>query len=671
MNLSELARRLSTTTQELREKLPALGFDIGARAIKVDDHVAQQITEKWSEVKRKERVQEKFAKQLGEPTEEVAAPVAQVAVKMVALPPVVTVRDFAERLNLPLTSVIRELMKSGILATVNDRIDYNTAAIVAEDLGQTAEPEEKKDSAQDMAMLDRLQEVIASEDKENLRPRPPVVVVMGHVDHGKTKILDSIRKTHVMEGEAGGITQHIGAYQVEKKGRKITFIDTPGHEAFTVMRSRGAKVADIAILVVAADDGVQPQTKEAINIIQAAKLPFVVALNKIDKAEANLDRVKTQLAELGLNPEDWGGKTIMVPVSARAGTNIDQLLEMVLLVADLEKEKIMANPARLAIGTVIESHVDKGAGPVATVLVQSGTLKTGDLLGVRGIFYGRVKIMKDWKGEIIKEGNPGQPVVVLGFKVAPAVGDIAEVSALQATLEQKRMRVASEAPTRVVKAKEEEAHKVTLNIVLKTDVLGSLEAILGMFEKLEHIEVGVKVIGKGLGSVTDADVSQAAAGNGMVFGFNVPVTTMAENVGREKNVEIKRYTIIYDLYDEIRARLETLLPKETFITELGKLEVRGVFRRESGMTIAGGIVTEGKLSAGAKLRIARGEEYIGEGSIMEVQSGKQTAKEVRGGQECGIKIQSKIKLEIGDRLEAYIEETRIRSLVLEGENNKK
>src|SRR3989338_303171 len=299
--------------------------------------------------------------------------------KDVTLPSVIVVRDLAGRLNLPVTRVIQELMRAGILASQNERLDYETAAIIAEELGFAAKAEDvKTDTHEQVQAQDRMREIMEKESTENLVARPPVIVVMGHVDHGKTKTLDAIRSTNVMGGEAGGITQHIGAYQVVKKDRNITFIDTPGHEAFTVMRSRGAKVADIAIIVVAADDGVQPQTKEALSIIQAAKLPFIVALNKIDKSEANLDRVKTQLAELGLNPEDWGGKTIMVPVSARVGTNIDQLLEMVLLVADLEKEKIMANPARRAIGTVIESHVDKGAGSVATVLVQSGTLRIGD-----------------------------------------------------------------------------------------------------------------------------------------------------------------------------------------------------------------------------------------------------------------------------------------------------
>ncbi len=664
MNFSELARRLRTSTQELREKLPALGFDIGGRAIKVDDFVAQKIMEKWSELRRKERVQEKFAQQLGAASGEEGSGSEAKIKRTIELPAVITVRDFASRLELPLTLVIRELMKSGILATLNDRLDYETAVIVAEDLGLTARPEEKKESAEKIIGLDRLAETLSEEKEENLESRPPVVVVMGHVDAGKTRILDAIRKTHVMEGEAGGITQHIGAYQVEKNGRKITFIDTPGHEAFTVMRSRGAKVADIAILVVAVDAGVQPQTKEAINIIQAAKLPLVVALNKVDRPEANLEKTKTQLSESGLVPEDWGGKTIMAPVSAKLGQGLDQLLDMVMLVADLEKENIRANPRRLALGTVIESHIDKGAGPVATILVQTGTLRPGDILGLGGIFYGRVRIMKDWKGEVKTEAGPGEPVMVIGFKIAPNVGDIVEVAREINELEVKKLSRRAEIDRQVTisKPKEEEADRPALNLVLKTDVLGSLEAIMGLLEKLEDVRVGIRVIGKGLGSVTDSDILAAEAGGGVVLGFNVPILPQAQELGREKKVEIKRFTVIYDLFDEVKRRLQAMLPTETVIIELGKLETLAVFRRESGASIIGGRVTDGKLTVGAKLRLARGTEYMGEGVILELQSGKQSVREVRAGQECGLKAQTKTKLAVGDRLEAYLEEVQIRPL---------
>ncbi len=672
MNISELARRLNVSPQELRDKVTALGFDIGGRAIKVDDYVAQQIIQKWAELRRRERVQEKFAQQ--KEVAETAAETATPAVKEISLPGIITVREFATRLGLPLTRVIQELMKSGILATLNDRIDYETAAIVTEDLGFTARREEAGAAPDEEAMLDRVKAILESEEKERLVARPPVVVVMGHVDHGKTKILDAIRKTNVVAGEAGGITQHIGAYQAKRNDRVVTFIDTPGHEAFTVMRSRGAKVADIAILVVAADDGVQPQTKEVVSIIQAAKLPFVVALNKVDKPEANIDRVKTQLSELGLVPEDWSGKTIMVPVSAKQGTGIDALLDMVLLVADLGKERIQANPDRTAIGTVIESHVDEGEGPVATLLIQAGTLRGGNLIGIRGIFYGRVRTMRDWTGAVVREALPGMPVKVLGFKVAPAVGDIIEVANSMKELEVKKMKsraAVSEATVAQPAPSEEESAKKTVNVVLRTDMLGSLEAILGMLEKVQHPDVGVKIVGKGLGNITDADVLQAEAGGGVVLGFNVAILPQVEELAREKNVEVKRFDIIYDLFGEVRRRLEAILPKEVILTELGVLEVLALFRSESGATIAGGRVRDGKLITRAKLRIKRGEEYIGEGVVTELQSAKQAAREVRGGQECGIKVQSKTKLEVGDILEAYSEEERVRPLVLTGEGKKR
>ncbi|MBI1908536.1 translation initiation factor IF-2 N-terminal domain-containing protein, partial [Candidatus Uhrbacteria bacterium] len=354
-------------------------------------------------------------------------------------------------MQLSVARVMQELMKNGVFASLNERIDFETATIVAEDLQFNVAPEAVGEaSGEEDSGVHRLAEVLQKEEASSNVPRPPVIVVMGHVDHGKTKLLDAIRTTHVMETEAGGITQHIGAYQVERKGRQLTFIDTPGHEAFTVMRSRGAKVADLAILVVAADDGVQPQTKEAINIIQSSHLPFVVALNKIDRAEANVERVKGQLAEAGLIPEDWGGKTVVVPISAKAGTGIDDLLDVLILTADLAKDSIQANPVRPAIGTIIESHVDPGEGPVATLLVQSGTLRVGDVLGVRDALYGRVRGMRDWSGQSIEAASPSMPAKIIGLKYAPAVGDILEVPEDPSAL--KRLKA-----TRPVQAVEEVA----------------------------------------------------------------------------------------------------------------------------------------------------------------------------------------------------------------------
>ncbi|HEU0050693.1 MAG TPA: translation initiation factor IF-2 [Patescibacteria group bacterium] len=667
MNITELARRLRVNPQELLAKLPELGFDIGARAIKVDDRVADQIYKKWLENARRERLREELLRSSVVTGAESGKPKTEVV-----LPAVVTVRDFAGLLNLPVTRVIQQLMKAGILASQNERIDFTTAAIIAEELGFQAKSEQANTEGASLEMVqatDRLKTIMESEKKEDLAPRPPVVVVMGHVDHGKTRTLDAIRKTHVMEGESGGITQHIGAYTVEKKGRKITFIDTPGHEAFTVMRSRGAKVADIAILVVAADDGVQPQTKEAINIIQAAKLPFVVALNKIDKPEADPNRVMGQLAEAGVVVESWGGKIPMAKISAKQGTGIDDLLDLVLLVADLEKDHIVANQHRLAAGTIIESHVDKGEGPVATVLVQTGTLHRNDFLGISGAAYGRVRAMRDWTGQPLDEATPGMPVKILGFKTAPAVGDIVEVPEDPSALEQKKLKSSRQVVETLTAAKvvtgeqEETAKKTMLNVVLKTDVLGSLEALLGMLEKIKHDLVGVNVIQKGLGNITETDIESAAnAKPSVVYGFNVTIPTTLESDARDKGVEVKLFKVIYHLFDDIVARLNALLPQELIVTPLGNAEVAAIFRTEPGKMILGAKVKEGKMIAGAKVRVWRGADPIGEGILESLQSGKSPVKEVGAGQECGLSFKGKVKVLVGDRFEVYMEESKTRKI---------
>ncbi len=558
MNVTELARRLRVTTDELFDKLPELGFSVGRKAIKIDNRQAQNIIRAWSEMKRKQRLAEKMERQkaLGSRREREVDPST---LKPLSLSEIVTVRDFATKMGLPVPRVMQELMKNGILASLNERIDFDTASIIAEDLGFKAEKEDGvKEDEEQLKAMDRVRETIASEDEEVLEMRAPVVVVMGHVDHGKTKLLDAIRNTNVVDTEAGGITQHIGAYQVVRKDQPLTFIDTPGHEAFTVMRSRGAKVADIAIIVVAVDDGVQPQTKEAINIAQSAGIPFIVALNKIDREQANIEKVKGELAELNLIPEDWGGKTVMVPISAKKQMHIEDLLDMLLLTYEMEKEKIVANPNREALGTVIESNVNPGSGPVATVLVQGGTLRTGDTLGVRGCLYGRVRKMEDWIGEEIKEAPPSTPARIIGWKLAPAVGDIMEVP--EAGVKLKRIKstdISHQATEEVAaikglsKAETDSGDKQYLNLIIRADVLGSLEAILGMFDKIQHNDVGVKVVQKGLGNITDADIHNAEAGNALVIGFNVHPVGTAGDLARDLNVEVREYDIIYKLFDDV------------------------------------------------------------------------------------------------------------------------
>ncbi len=668
MNVSELARRLKVTPNELLEKLPALGFSVGERAIKIDDIVAQKIFRKWIENERRERMRSSLMKSDIVKPGEVAPPK-----KDITLPSVVIVRELAGMLHMPVTRVIQQLMKAGILASQNERLDFETAAIIAEELGFHAIQEEQKtDTADQSKAQDRVRQIMESETDKTLVARAPVVVVMGHVDHGKTKTLDAIRSTNVMGGEAGGITQHIGAYQAVKKDRAMTFIDTPGHEAFTVMRSRGAKVADIAILVVAADDGVQPQTKEAINIIKAAGLPFVVALNKIDKADADVDRVLAQLADAGVQVEAWGGTIPLVKISAKTGEGIEDLLDVVLLVADLNADKIRANPSRLAVGTIIESHVDKGEGPVATVLVQSGTLKRNDVMGIAGAAYGRVRAMRDWTGKMLDAAPPGTPVKILGFKVAPAVGDILEVPEDPKSLEQKKMKTSHQVAEGLTakrqmptEGEESDKKKQMFQAVLRTDVLGSLEAILGMLEKIRHDDVGVEVIQKGLGNVTDADVTRAAGASKVVYAFNVVPGPQVPELARDKGVDIRKYKVIYELFDDIVAELNKILKPEIIITPLGTFETVAIFRTETNRMVIGGRVKDGKVVSGVKARVWRGEEPLGDITIDSLQVGKSTVKDVHAGQECGLSISGKVKVQIGDRLEVFHEDVKERKVVVE------
>ncbi|MBD3281482.1 translation initiation factor IF-2 [Candidatus Uhrbacteria bacterium] len=668
MNVSDLARRLKVTPQELLEKLPKLGFDIGQRAVKIDNRIAEQIFKKWTQQARRERLRGQLLELSAESGGNDQDPADK---KDIILPAVVVVRDLAGRLNLPVTRVIQELMKAGILASQNERLDFETAAIIADELGFNAklEDEEAKQTKEEEEAQDKLQEKIEKAAEEKMAERPPVVVVMGHVDHGKTKTLDAIRRTHVVEGEAGGITQHIGAYQAMRKNRLITFIDTPGHEAFTVMRSRGAKVADIAILVVAADDGVQPQTREVIDIIRAAKIPFVVALNKIDKPEADPDRVLAELAEVGVTTEAWGGDVPVAKISAKQGEGIDDLLEVILLLSDMNADQIKSNPDRLASGTIIEAHVDKGEGPVATALIQVGTLRRNDYLGVNGELLGRVRAMRDFKGDAVDEATPGTPVKVLGFKAAPSVGDIFEVPEDWRSLEKRKARSNYQATsqfTAVKSIKEEDKEKkghASLNVIIKADVLGSLEAILGMLEKIQHDQVSVEVIKKGLGNVTESDIEVAAAsGNSVVYGFNTVATSAASVMARDQGVELKEYQIIYELIDDIIARLNAMLPDEVIRTELGKAEVVAVFRTEKDRMVVGCKVKSGMAKEGAKLIVWRkeGEEEqpMGQGEIESLQVGKEKVKEVMAGQECGISYHGKEKLEVGDRLDIYTEESK-------------
>jgi len=674
MNVTELARKLRTNTKQLLEVLPEYGFDIGQKSIKIDDRTAMQVMKKWKFIKRD--LEEKRRKALEEAKMK-ERETRKESGETVVLPDRLTVKEFAERLKMSVTAVITELMKNGILANQNQDIDHETATIMAEEFGFVVEKESGGDAevsdADAEAQQTALETAFAREG--DTVARPPVVVVMGHVDHGKTTLLDTIREANVTEGESGGITQHIGAYQTvwkdPKSGeeRPITFIDTPGHEAFTVMRSRGAKVADMAILIVAADDGVKPQTEEVIQIIKAAKIPFVVAINKIDKEGADTQRVMTELSQRDIIGEAWGGDVSMVEISAKQKLHIDKLLDVLLLTADMDEEGIQADPSMLAAGTVIESHIDKGTGPVATVLIQSGTLKKGDSLVVNGEIYGKVRAMKDFHGEQMLSAGPSTPAQIIGFKVAPSVGDILDVglqdTAKKIDVKQKQTTQTGAERHGIAQAQstdEQDEKKKTLNLVIKSDVLGSLEAIIGSLEKIYHDEVGIQIIGKGLGNITESDVAKVESSGGTLIGFNVNPTQTAKESISEKNITFLRFEVIYALIDWVKDELEKLLDAETIVTEVGTLKVLAIFRTDKKAMIVGGRVETGKILKGAKVRIKRDGEMMGVGTIAKLQSGKQDVKKVPQGSECGLRVEGKEKIEEGDVLEVYTEEKKVREI---------
>jgi len=500
---------------------------------------------------------------------------------------------------------------------------------------------------------------------ENLQTRPPIVTVMGHVDHGKTSLLDAIREADVVSSEAGGITQHIGAYQVERDGRKITFIDTPGHEAFTEMRARGAKVTDIAILVVAADDGVKPQTIEALNHAKDAEVPIIVAVNKMDKEGANLDRVKAQLAENGLQPEDWGGKTVMVPVSAITGSGVRELLDMILLTADLQELK--ANPNRPAVANVVEAHLDKSLGPVATVLLNTGTLRLHDTVVV-GNTFGRIKLMFDHRNKRVQSAGPAMPVQIAGLDSTPRVGDVLQVVAsmedarrksedIQLMRKEKDSTVAANSLAKIIDAIQMGKMR-TLKVVLKTDTLGSLEAIKQSFAKIEHPEVTTKVIHSGVGEITESDVSMSQSADAILVGFHVLANKHVQQVAYRLGVEILIYQVIYKLIDDVKKLLSGLLEPEIEQISIGKAEIKEIFLTERKHMIIGCKVTTGKLQVKTRMRIYRNDVEFDEGFLESLRHNKDQVNEIKEGNECGVKYEGKAKLEVGDIIECWKEERR-------------
>jgi translation initiation factor IF-2 len=685
----ELAKELGTSSKLLLETLSELGVDVKNHMSTISDRDAKTVKELLTEqedsvvddydypsddqeevagkvkIKKQrdkayadrdgERIKGKIGRKKPEKTRQerdAHEDQKEQKLKEIEIGSIISVKELSELLGAQPTDMIKKLIGIGVMASVNQNIDYDTASRVAKAYNvQTVLKEQSE-----------LNEFFEDEDPAKLKPRPPVITVMGHVDHGKTSLLDRIRKTSVTEKEVGGITQHIGAYKVRLQDREIVFLDTPGHEAFTAMRARGAQVTDIAILVVAADDGVMPQTVEAINHAKAANVPLVVAINKIDKAGANPDRVKHELAEQGLLLEEWGGQTIAVPVSAHTGQGIDTLLEMVLLVADMLELK--ANPDRKAIGTVIEAKLDKGRGPVATVLVQSGTLRVGDSI-VAGVAYGKTRAMMDDKGRRLKEAGPATPVEVLGLSEVPEAGDRFVVTdnermarqqadSKKDIIRQSQMKSKQRVSLEDLFSQIQEGHVKELNIIIKADVHGSIEAVRQSVEKLSNDEVRIKTIHGGVGAITETDVMLAAASNAIIIGFNVRPEGKAMQMAADEDVDIRTYRVIYDAINDIEAAIKGMLEPVYKEVVIGKAEVRAIFRVSSIGTIAGCYVLEGKIVRNGLARLTREGIVVYEGRIESLKRFKDDVREVLQGYECGLSLENYNDIKEGDIIECLV-----------------
>jgi translation initiation factor IF-2 len=599
--------------------------------------------------------------------------------KVLQIPEMITVGELAEKLNLPVAKLVGELFKNGIVATVNQRIDFETVEIIIDELGIEATLEHKSNA--EVAPQEHIIHL-----SENAKPRPPIVAIMGHVDHGKTTLIDNIMKTTVAHGEAGGITQHISAYQVERKNRKITLLDTPGHEAFAALRQHGATLTDVVIIVVAADDGVKPQTVEAIKFARSANAKIVVAINKMDKETANPNLVKTQLAtEYGLNPEEWGGDTIMVEISAKTGQNVDKLLDMVLLVADMED--LRADVDVPADGLIIESNIEQGRGAVVRVLIANGTLKVGEYF-VAGSTYGRVRTLQDFMGKPLKSAGPSTPITITGFKEVPEFGQrIEEVKnereARALSAKNYEEKVQSTAGVNItgsdlLKMMNRKQEQQTIEVVVKADVQGSLTSVVDSLKLLENDEVAVKIVASGVGNITEGDVRVASSSNAIIYGFNVNLPSQVKQLTNRAKVEVRIFSVIYEMLDDVKSEMEKLLPAEIVETGIGELEVKGVFRTTKDEIIAGGLVKSGKITPDILARVWRKKELLAEVEVVKVQREKTEAKEVFEGEMCGVELKlkhdgidpetheilksAKFLMEIGDRLECFTREMKARKL---------
>ena len=582
--------------------------------------------------------------------------------KIIQLPYSITVREMAEKLGTSAVQVIKILMSNGVMASINQTIDFDTAAVVATELGFEPQLEQEEEVAEDVGEMPLWRRVILKEDEANLTARPPVITILGHVDHGKTTLLDAIRNTNVASGEAGGITQHIGAYQIVHNGKPLTFLDTPGHAAFSSMRARGAQGADIVVLVVAAEDGVQPQTREATNHAKAAQVPIIVALNKIDKADANADRVKRQLADIGLQPDEWDGDTFVVPVSAKNRIGLEDLLETILLVAD--NLTIKANPKGKSIGTVVEARLEKSRGPLATLLVQNGSLKVGDVV-VAGEANGKIKAMFDQRGKRITKAGPSTPVQIMGLNAVPEAGDLFQVVpnekegraiVAQRKTEREKKKNVKRATLEELFSRYKAGEMKELRLILKADVQGSLEPITNELQKLsdQHKDINVKVLHAEAGNITESDVMLAAASNAIVMGFDVNIDQGARRLADTEGVSIRTYSIIYRLTEDIEKALTGMLEPEMIERVIGKAAVLQTFKVSKGGTAAGCRILSGEFRRNAHVKISRAGEEIAKVEIAAIRREKEEVRDVREGMECGITFKNFEGFEAGDLLECYV-----------------
>ncbi len=683
--LRQLASKLGFTESEMEKHILELGFEVTEE---IEDDIAELIIDEVTgkgekkdaaevyeqmveEEQEREIVKSQRKQTAGKPVFGKKKTVARVerATGIIEIPDSITVKELAEKTGASPAILIGALMKNGVLANINQQIDFDTAMIILDGTGIQIKKKRHEATAEDL-FSGNLEKLLKEDDAGDLEVRPPVVCVMGHVDHGKTSLLDAIREANVVSTESGGITQHIGAYQVVKNGHKITFLDTPGHEAFTAMRARGARATDIAILVVAADDGVRPQTLEALNHAKEAGVPIIVAVNKIDRPGANFEKVKAELAGHGLQPEDWGGDTIMIPVSALKKEGIAELLESVLLVAEVQGLK--ANPHRPAVGTVIESHLDQGVGPVATILVNTGTLRVGDSFAI-GKAHGRVKLMKDWSGKKLTTLLPSDTAQIAGLSEVVESGRILQVVKDDKTARGQANQVGGMIQDELVQTgmgmteilqRIKEGSLKLLKVVIKADTQGSLEAIRNSLAKVKSEDVAIKIIHSGVGDITESDVMMAAASTGaLVIGFRTEANSHVHRLAERMVVEVVTYDVIYHLIEDLTKILSGLLQPEFFEVELGKFEVIKVFFTGEKEMVVGGKITEGKLVNKAKLRVLRDGEKIGEGDLDALKLVNEDMHELEKGNECGVRYRGKVKLKPGDILEAWKLEKKMKTLL--------